>query len=140
MVAKCLRVSDDHHGLHTITYCPYALPGTTPQNLDATSFIAAVQHTCVQYAKLPPPPPLLLLSCSEVGYTWLHDPCREMLSYGLISEGIPERMHPKSFRSTFETHTHVWATRQPRYTPYVKVGVCMCCCEGCWVDSAPTVV
>jgi len=62
--------------------------------------------------------------CSEVGLTWLHEPCREMLSYGLISEGIPERLHPKSFRSTFELNTHVWATRQQRYTPYVKV----CCC------------
>jgi hypothetical protein len=44
-----------------------------------------------------------------------------MLSYGLISEGIPERLHPKSFRSTFEVNTHVWATKQQRYVPYVKV-------------------
>lgn len=60
--------------------------------------------------------------CSEVGWRWLHDPCQEMLSYGLIGEGVPERLHPKSFRSTFEVFTHVWATRQARYKPYVKVG------------------
>lgn len=64
-----------------------------------------------------------------------------MLSYGLISEGIPERMHPKSFRSTFETHTHVWATRQERYTPYVKVWLhaMMTAVTGSfWVASART--
>lgn len=64
----------------------------------------------------------IFVSCREVGLTWLHEPCREMLSYGLISESIPERLHPKSFRSTFEINTHVWATRQQRYVPYVKVG------------------
>jgi hypothetical protein len=87
----------------------------------------SLQYKLWETAAAPAAAAALLLSCSEVGYTWLHEPCREMLSYGLISEGIPERMHPKSFRSTFETHTHVWATRQPRYTPYVKVCLQMHC-------------
>jgi hypothetical protein len=52
---------------------------------------------------------------------WLHEPCQEMLSYGLVSQGIPERMHPKSFRGTFEASTHVWATQQPRLVPHTRV-------------------
>lgn len=76
-----------------------------------------MQHTYQELDSLD----VLCWSDREVGLTWLHEPCREMLSYGLISEGIPERLHPKSFRSTFEVNTHVWATKQQRYVPYVKV-------------------
>jgi hypothetical protein len=76
-----------------------------------------MQHTYQELDSLD----VLCCSDREVGLTWLHEPCREMLSYGLISEGIPERLHPKSFRSTFEVNTHVWATKQQRYVPYVRV-------------------
>jgi hypothetical protein len=53
---------------------------------------------------------------------WLRQPCKEMSSYNLILDGVPERIHPKSFRSTFEVNTNVWASREPRFIPYLEVG------------------
>jgi hypothetical protein len=53
---------------------------------------------------------------------WLRQPCKEMSSYNLILDGVPERIHPKSFRSSFEVNTNVWASREPRFTPYLEVG------------------
>jgi hypothetical protein len=44
-----------------------------------------------------------------------------MASYNLILDGVPERLHPKSFRSTFEINTNVWASREPRFMPYLEV-------------------
>jgi hypothetical protein len=44
-----------------------------------------------------------------------------MITYNLILDGVPERMHPKSFRSAFEINTNVWASREPRFMPYLEV-------------------
>eukprot|EP00775_Hariotina_reticulata_P012528 gene12528-12661_t len=60
------------------------------------------------------------IQITEAGHTWLKHPCKEMVSFKLIGEGVPERLHPKSFRSSFEVNTNIWATLQPEYRPYVQ--------------------
>uniref|UniRef100_A0A383VNT6 Methyltransferase FkbM domain-containing protein n=1 Tax=Tetradesmus obliquus TaxID=3088 RepID=A0A383VNT6_TETOB len=60
------------------------------------------------------------LQMTEQGLMWLRQPCREMTSHNLILDGVPERLHPKSFRSAFEINTNVWASREPRFTPYLE--------------------
>lgn len=56
----------------------------------------------------------------EVGHTWLHEPCPEMAAYQLLGQGVPERLHPKSLRATFEVATSIWASRQPRFVPHLQ--------------------
>lgn len=52
---------------------------------------------------------------------WLKSPCKEMMSLQLIGDGLPERLHPKSFRSSFEVDTNIWASRDARFIPYLQV-------------------
>jgi hypothetical protein len=51
---------------------------------------------------------------------WAREPCAAMAQGGLIVDGIPERFHPKSFRSVINFNTNVWATRLPRFAPHVR--------------------
>ncbi|KAF6258050.1 hypothetical protein COO60DRAFT_1701519 [Scenedesmus sp. NREL 46B-D3] len=60
------------------------------------------------------------LQMTEQGLMWLRQPCKEMASYNLILDGVPERIHPKSFRSAFEINTNVWASREARFMPYLE--------------------
>lgn len=59
--------------------------------------------------------------CSNNSGRWLKQPCKEMLDLQLIGNQVPERLHPKSFRSSFEGTTHIWASRDPRFAPYLQV-------------------
>lgn len=34
-----------------------------------------------------------------------------MVELGIANQGIPERLHPKSFHANFAHNTNVWATR-----------------------------
>jgi len=51
---------------------------------------------------------------------WFKPPCEEMLSLHLINDGIPERCHPKSFRSVIAINTNIWASRDPAFKPYLQ--------------------
>jgi hypothetical protein len=37
-----------------------------------------------------------------------------MVQLGLDNQGIPERLHPKSFHSAFGHNTNVWASRESK--------------------------
>jgi hypothetical protein len=88
------------------------------------------QTSCWSLAALPYPVLTCWEFCScdviccvhrDVGHSWLKRPCQEMSSLKLLGEGVPERLHPKSFRSSFETNTNIWASRQPELWPYLQV-------------------
>ena len=51
---------------------------------------------------------------------WFKPPCEEMQSLRLINDGIPERCHPKSFRSIIAINTNIWASRDPAFKPYLQ--------------------
>lgn len=38
----------------------------------------------------------------------------------LQGHGIPERLHPKSFRAVFGFNTNIWATRDPQFVRFVQ--------------------
>jgi hypothetical protein len=40
--------------------------------------------------------------------------CAAMQQLGLDNQGIPERLHPKSFHSAFGHNTNVWASRESK--------------------------
>ncbi|KAI8471235.1 MAG: hypothetical protein J3K34DRAFT_458460 [Monoraphidium minutum] len=54
------------------------------------------------------------------GMVWGREPCAAMVTLGLIVDGIPERLHPKSFRATISFNTNIWASRAPRFKPYLS--------------------
>lgn len=37
--------------------------------------------------------------------------CQAMVELGMHNNGIPERLHPKSFHANFAHNTNIWATR-----------------------------
>eukprot|EP00878_Enallax_costatus_P016087 GHUV01016868.1.p1 GENE.GHUV01016868.1~~GHUV01016868.1.p1 ORF type:complete len:556 (+),score=129.98 GHUV01016868.1:295-1962(+) len=46
--------------------------------------------------------------------------CSEMRDMQLIGHTIPERLHPKSFRSSFEGTAYVWASRDTEFKAYLQ--------------------
>jgi hypothetical protein len=53
--------------------------------------------------------------------------CAAMVQLGLDNQGIPERLHPKSFHSAFGHNTNVWASRESK----VRRSACGCSIFGC---------
>jgi hypothetical protein len=51
---------------------------------------------------------------------WAREPCPAMANLGLVVDGMPERFHPKSFRSVININTNVWASRLPAFLPHLK--------------------
>jgi len=47
------------------------------------------------------------------------DPTKQV-NLALLIDGIPERFHPKSFRSIINFNTNVWASRLPKFTPHLR--------------------
>lgn len=60
------------------------------------------------------PPTLYHLPRSDEGMVWGREPCPAMIRSALIVDGMPERFHPKSFRSVISFNTNIWASRNAR--------------------------
>jgi hypothetical protein len=43
-----------------------------------------------------------------------------MVNLALLVDGMPERFHPKSFRSVINFNTNVWASRLPKFLPHLR--------------------
>jgi hypothetical protein len=57
---------------------------------------------------------------TKSGPMWAREPCAAAVSQRLVIDGIPERYHPKSFRSVINFNTNVWATRLARFAPHLQ--------------------
>lgn len=57
---------------------------------------------------------------TKAGAIWAREPCAAMVNLALVVDGMPERFHPKSFRSVISFNTNVWASRLPRFVPYLR--------------------
>jgi hypothetical protein len=51
---------------------------------------------------------------------WAREPCAAMSQMNLVVDGIPERWHPKSFRSVINFNTNLWASRDPKHIATLK--------------------
>ncbi|GBG00148.1 hypothetical protein Rsub_12839 [Raphidocelis subcapitata] len=57
---------------------------------------------------------------SKTGMIWAREPCPAMVNLALLVDGMPERFHPKSFRSVINFNTNVWASRLERFLPHLR--------------------
>lgn len=62
---------------------------------------------------------LLLLPCAVYSTGYLNPErakpfCQAMIELHLDNQGVPERLHPKSFHSMFMHNTMVWASKDPK--------------------------